>query len=146
MEIEWPVTPNTSAMTVQVLDNTTAPASILDAGLNCTVRIEWDVPAPTNSILGGSFRLRAYAESIGPGQEIQIGPTKVVPVVPLTAHYSEDILVAAGTLRGEGELDPVSGVLVSGVYKIIAVLQHLNPGPTEASGFSEDTIRMFRTP
>jgi hypothetical protein len=144
MEIEWPVTPNTSAMTVQVLDNTTAPASILDAGLPSTVRITWTVPPPTNTILGGSFRLRAYAESIGPGQEIQIGLTVVVPVTPPTVSYTADILVAAGTLLGEGEA--FGGVLVSGVYKIIAVLQHLNPGPTEASGFAEDTIRMFRTP
>lgn len=144
MEIEWPVGPNSSAMTVQVLDNTPAPASILDAGLPSTVHIEWTVPSPTNTTLGGSFRLRAYAESIGPGQEIQIGPTVVVPVVPPTVSYTADILVPAGTLLGEGEA--FGGVLVSGVYKIIAVLQHLNPGPTEASGFAEDTIRMFRTP
>ena len=144
MEIEWPVTPNTSAMTVQVLDNTTAPASILDAGLQSTVRITWTVPPPTNTILGGSFRLRAYAESIGPGQEIQIGPTENRPVVPGQTNYSADIVVDAGTLRGEGEL--FDGALVSGVYKIVAVLQHLNPGPTEASGFAEATIRMFREP
>lgn len=142
MEIEWPVTPNTSAMTVQVLDNTTAPASILDAGLASTVQITWTVPAPTNALLGGSFRLRAYAESIGPGQEIQIGTTLVVPVVPLQVNYTANIAVAGGTLQGEGDGAPP----VSGVYKIIAVLQHLNPNPTEASGFAEATIRMFRSP
>ena len=144
MSIEWPVAPNSSAMSVQVLDNTAAPANILDAGLQTTVRINWTVPPPLNSTLGGSFRLRAYAESIGPGQEIQIGPTENRPVVPGQTNYAADILVPPNTLRGEGEL--FGGVPVSGVYKIIAVLQHLNGVATEVSGFAEATIRMFRTP
>ena len=144
MTIEWPVAPNSSAMTVQVVDNTAAPANILDSGLQTTVRINLTVPPPNNSTIGGSFRLRAYAESIGPGQEIQIGPTENRPVVPGQTNYAADIVVPPNTLRGEGEL--FGGVAVSGVYKIIAVLQHLNPVATEVSGFAEATIRMFRTP
>ena len=87
MAIEWPVAPNSSAMTVQVLDNTAAPANILDAGLATTVRINWTVLPPHNAILGGSFRLRAFAESIGPGPEVQIGNTVNVPVVPGQKPY-----------------------------------------------------------
>ena len=144
MAIEWPVAPNSSAMTVQVLDNTTAPANILDAGLATTIRINWTIPPPHNATLGGSFRLRAYAESIGPGQEVQLGNTLNVPVVPGQANYTGDIALPGSTLLGEGEL--FGGVPVSGIYKIIAVLQHLNPGATEVSGFAEASIRMFRTP
>lgn len=144
MAIEWPVAPNSSAMTVQVLDNTAAPANILDSGLATTVRINWTVLPPHNAILGGSFRLRAFAESIGPGQEAQIGSTLTVPVVPGQTNYTADIALAGSTLLGEGEL--FGGLPVSGVYKIVAVLQHLNPAATEVSGFAEATIRMFRTP
>lgn len=144
MAIEWPVAPKESEMTVEVRDNTDAPANILDASLETTVHIEWTIPSPLNAILGGSFRLRLYAESIGPGQEIQIGDTLVVDAVPGQTDYAANIVVDGDTLTGEG--DAFNGVIVSGVYKIVAVLQHLNPGPTEVSGFAEETIRMFRAP
>src|SRR5688500_9202922 len=131
-------------MTVRVLDNTAAPANIVDSGLATTVRIYCIVPPPCNSTLDVSFRLRSFAESIGPGQELQIGNTLTVPVVPGQTNYAADIALPGSTLLGEGEL--FGGVPVSGVYKIVAVLQHLNPVATEVSGFAEATIRMFRTP
>jgi len=88
--------------------------------------------------------LRSYVESIGPGQELQIGPTIIVPVVPGTTAYNATITVPGGTLLGEGQI--YNGVPVSGVYEIVAVLQHLNPGPTVVSGFAQDTLKMFRSP
>jgi hypothetical protein len=94
--------------------------------------------------LGGTFQLRAYVESIGPGQEMQLGPDVIVPVVAGQMKYAKTIDIPGGTLLGEGEL--FGGVPVSGVYKIIAVLQHMNPGPTWVSGFAEETIKMFLTP
>jgi len=100
--------------------------------------------------LGGSFQVRAFVESIGPGQEMQLGTDVTVAAVGGLTSYTADIPVPGGTLLGEGELYPplpaVGGVPVSGVYKIIAVLQHLNPGPTFVSGFAEETIKMFLSP
>jgi hypothetical protein len=96
-------------------------------------------------MMGGQFRLRAFVESIGPGQEMQIGPTLNVPVNPGQTNYNATIAVPGNTLRGEGEI--FNGQPVSGVYKIVAVLQHMNGGTaTVVSGFAEDNIRMFRTP
>jgi hypothetical protein len=95
-------------------------------------------------VLGGSFDLRAYVESIGPGPEMQLGPTLSVPVDPGRTNYNRTITIAGSTLLGEGEI--FNGVAVSGVYKIIAVLQHMNPGPTWVSGFAEDSIKMFLSP
>ncbi len=154
MNIEWPDGPETSDMTVEVLDNWPAPpagpATILVASIDSTVHIEWNVPVPHSLILGGSFQLRAYVESIGPGQEMQLGTDVIVPVVPFETNYAADISIPGGTLLGEGELYPpppaAGGVPVSGLYKIVAVLQHLNPGPTWVSGFAEETIKMFLSP
>jgi hypothetical protein len=151
MHIEWPDGPETSDMTVQVPDNwpstPAGPASILVAGIATNAHIEWTVPIPHNLTLGGSFQLRAYVESIGPGPEMQLGADVIVPVVPLATSYSADIPIPGGTLLGEGELYPdASGVPVSGLYKIVAVLQHLNPGPTWVAGFAEETIKMFLSP
>lgn len=148
MTIEWPDGPESSDMTVEVADNWPAPpagpATILVASIDSTVHIQWTVPSPHNLILGGSFQLRAYVESIGPGQEMQLGADVIVPVVALQTDYAADIPIPGGTLLGEGEL--FGGVPVSGLYKIIAVLQHLNPGPTWVSGFAEENIKMFLSP
>ena len=88
--------------------------------------------------------MRAYVECLGPGQEMQLGPTTNEPVIPFQIPYRATIPIPGFTLKGEGEL--WGGVPVSGVYKIVAVLQHLNPGPTIVSGFAEVSLRMFRTP
>lgn len=148
MPIEWPDGPEESTMTVEIPDNWPTPPAgspiILVASEPFKVNIGWTVPTPYDTTLGGSFRLRAYVESIGPGPEIQIGPTLTVPVAPGQTNYTATIDVPAGTLVGEGAT--VDGAPVSGVYRITAVIQHLNPNPTSVSGFVEDTVRMFRTP
>jgi len=148
MTIEWPTGPESSDMTVEVPDNWPSPAAgpstILVSSVPYNVNIKWTVPTPHNMTLGGSFELRAYVESIGPGQELQLGTTLNVPVVGGQTNYTATITVPGGTLLGEGEI--FNGAPVSGVYKIIAVLQHLNPGPTWISGFAEDSVRMFLNP
>ena len=146
--IEWPSAPTSSGMIVDVPDNYPTPPAgppvLLVASLPCNVNISWTVPSPYSTTLGGTFQLRSYVESIGPGQELQIGPTIIVPVVPGTTAYNATITVPGGTLLGEGQI--YNGVPVSGVYEIVAVLQHLNPAPTVVSGYAEDTLKMFRSP
>ena len=148
MAIEFPTGPTTGNMTVEVPDNWPAPPAgppnILVASVPSNVNITWEIPSPHNMSLGGTFSLKAYVESIGPGQEMQLGPTMNVPVVPGQTAYSATINIPANSLRGEGQI--FNGVPVSGVYKIIAVLQHMNPGPTWISGFAEDSIKMFLSP
>lgn len=149
MAIEWPSAPNTTSMSISLTDNWPAPPqgppNILVASLPCVVKVSFDV-ASHGMTLGGRFQVRAYAESIGPGVEKLLGET-VVNVNPgQVTPYAADIHVPGGTLLGEGQPDPVTGTPVSGVYKIVVVMQHLNPGPTYVSGFEEETFRMFLHP
>jgi len=150
MAIEWPDAPETSNMTLDVPDNwptpPAGPPNILVSTIPFTVNIGWEVPPPINQFLGGSFQLKIYVESVGPGQEQQIGQTLIVPVVAGQIDYNSSINIPGRTLLGEGEVFPPTGDEVSGVYKIIAVLQHLNPGPTFVSGFADVTLRMFLNP
>lgn len=141
MGIEWGVFPNESNMSVTVLDNSSAPTNVLDAQDPFDVVVEWEVPDPINDLIGGSFRVRLFAESIGPGPEIQIGSTTNVAAVPNLANYSTTLTVPGSTLLGE-DVAPSS----SGVYKIVAVLQHLNGGANEVSGFAESPLIQMRTP
>lgn len=148
MAIEFPTGPQTGAMSISVPDNwpnpATGPSDILVASVPFHVNVKWDIPSPHNMTLGGSFQLRAYVESIGPGQEMQLGATQVVAVVPGQTSYAHAITIPGNTLLGEGQL--FGGVPVSGVYKIVCVLQHLNPGPTFISGYAEESLRMFLQP
>jgi hypothetical protein len=144
MGIEWTPLGFESDMTMEVRDNTLGETYVLDSGLPFNVTVRWEIPAPVVPGLGGSFRIRVYAESVGPGPELQIGPTATV-AVNFTADYATVITIPGSTLPGEGEL--FNGVPASGVYKLVAVLQHLNPGANEISGYAEfDHLLQMRTP
>lgn len=144
MSIEWAPLGFESAMSMEVRDNTLGETSVLDSSAPFNVAVRFEIPPPVVPTLGGSFRIRVYAESVGPGEEKQIGATALVPVTGAAA-YTTVIAVPAGTLTGEGAAS--GGVIVSGVYKLVAVLQHLNPGPNEVSGYAESTgLIQIRTP
>ena len=150
MAIEWG-NPNPSTyMGATILDNSGAPPTdVLEAGAPFKIKVKWAVPAtllPFLNPAGDSFRLRAFAESVGPGQEMQIGGTAVVPAVAGASTYEFIMNVASNPLIGEGGL--FGAIPVSGVYNIVVVLQHLSVGvPTVVSGFSEypNTV-MFKLP
>lgn len=145
MAIEWTPLGFESDMKMEVRDNTLGETYVLDSGLPFNVTVRWEIPAPVVPTLGGSFRIRVYAESIGPGPELQIGAANPPVPVNFTANYATVISIPGGTLPGEGEI--FNGVPVSGVYKLVAVLQHLNPGPNEVSGYAEfEHLLQMRTP
>lgn len=145
MAIEWGGLNLSSAMTCSVLDNTSAPATVLDASQPFTVNVNWTVPAGIAALLNAAhaFRLRAYVESFGPGQEQQIGGTVNVAAVTSQLNYGPHaIAVPANTLLGEGAGTPP----VSGTYRVVTVLQLLNGGATEDSGFAAGPIIQLRAP
>jgi hypothetical protein len=146
MTIEWGGLNLQSNTVCQVLDPGDAPTTVLDANVAFRVRVIWTVPPGLAPFLGGQFRLRCFAESVGPGQEQQIGGTELVPVVPGQTNYSRDMTVGANALQGEGVNDPVTGQPVSGMYRIATVIQHLNGGPTMGSGFAADALIQMRQP
>lgn len=149
MAIEWGSTPYVSSITHFIHDNTgKAPTDVMQAGVPFAVHVTWEVPPQLVPYIGSSdsFRLRAFSESIGPGPEIQVGGTVLVAGVPGQTRYDQHIVVDPNTLPGEGQL--FQGDAVSGCYKIVVVMQHLNGGaPTTTSGCSDDQpIVMFKAP
>jgi hypothetical protein len=141
MPIEWGGINLQSNISATVLDNTAAPSTVLDANLPFTVAVSWSVPPALAPFLGGSFRVRCYAESIGPGPEQQIGALNQA-VVAGQVNYAGNVPVPGNALPGEGAGAPP----VSGVYKIVTVIQHINGGATEGSGFSEQPVIQLRQP
>ena len=148
MAIEWGVLNLSTSMTFNVLDGTgLAPTEVLPAGAPFQVSVHWQVPAGVAAFVGAgdTFRLRAYAESIGPGQELPIGQV-IVAGVAFQENYNSTINVNPNPLLGEEQL--FGGLPVSGVYNVICVLQHLNGGvPTMNSGMADyQRTVMFRAP
>lgn len=143
--IEWGTYPQASDMGMFAHDNTASPpTSVLAAGTQFFLHVYWEVPAAVAAVIGGAFRIRAFAESMGPGPEKQLGVTLDVPAVPNQTRYDVHVTVPAGTLPGEGEL--FNGVPVSGMYKFVSALQHLNPGPNRVSGYCDGPLVQLKTP
>lgn len=143
--IEWGIFPNQSTMGMFAHDNTASPpTTVLDAGTPFLAHVYWEVPAAIAGVIGGNFRIRTFAESMGPGPDKQIGATLSVPAVPGQTRYDVHINVPAGTLPGEGEL--FNGAPVSGIYKLVAALQHMNPGANEVSGYCDGPLVQMKTP
>ena len=122
------------SVTATVLDNNGAPATVLEAHEPFTVRAEWQISPLAALLLGGEWQLAAYVESIGPGQEQQVGPTVTVALTG-TTNYNADIIVPADTLPD----DPAPPT--SGVYKTVTVLTHRNFGAvTDVVGIVEGPV------
>ncbi len=126
---------------------------VVDPSKPFTINVEWqltgdDVPLYLAALGNGSNRwsVEAYAESMGPGPEIQIASTTVA-VGPAASprSYQATLTVPANTLP---EGNPGNGG-PSGVYKLVttcfldANLQH--PG-FDIAGFAEGPIIRVENP
>jgi hypothetical protein len=134
---------------VRVLDPGGAPETIIDTDDTFTVQVRWSVEEPGAAVLGGRWLVRAYAESIGPGQEQQLGQTRFINVgnftpiagPPAARGYEANVAVPAGTLAAESATS-------SGVYKLAVIVTHENPNgsATALAGFSEGPVIQMREP
>jgi hypothetical protein len=135
-EIQFPATlPGSTSFDAWAVDNNGAPGNVLEARLPFTIEVKWSVSPAIALILGGDWEVKAYAEALGPGPELQLGATVIVPVNGGT-QYSAVITVPPGTLP---DLDPtLPNPPTSGAYKIVVLLSHRNFGSyTDVSAIVE---------
>jgi len=125
---------------VLIRDHDGNPNKVIDNELPFDVKVDWTVnPAATAVLLEGTWRVRAYAESIGPGPEKAIGSVDVQATGGLA--YTATITVPVNTLPADVPPD-------SGVYKLVVVITYRthNNAPTEIAAFSEGPTFMLRQP
>ena len=106
--------------TADVLDNNGNPSTVLDAGLQFTIRTSWSIDPLAALLMGGDWQVASYVEAIGPGAEQQVGPTQTVPLNGGT-NYATDIVVPP-TLPNNLPAGQ------SGAYKLVTLLTHVNFG------------------
>jgi hypothetical protein len=118
--IQFPIGPlGPGAFGATVIDNNGNPSTVLEANADFRIDVLWSIDPISALLLGGQWELAAYVESIGPGPELQVGNTEVVPLNG-TQNYAATIVVPAGSLPNNPSPPD------SGVYKIVTVLTHRN--------------------
>ena len=122
-DIQFPnvLFPPPGEFTAVLNDNNGVPSSVIDACTEFTIDAKWEISLLAALLMGGDWQVAAYAESIGPGEEKQIGPTQTVALNGGT-NYATQIKVPANTLPDN--VPPGQ----SGAYKIVVLLTHLNFG------------------
>jgi hypothetical protein len=126
---------------------------VINQNRDFEVLVSWEVFQPFAPLwveglgaLGASWNVRVYAESVGPGDEIEIGSTAVdvSANVACSVHggivncrgYSATVPVPAGTLKEDSPSQ-------SGVYKLVATVflnSNLGEPGFDMAGYQEGPV------
>ena len=96
-------------------DTLYSASTVLEASQPFRIEAVWSIDAESARVLGGQWEVSAYVESFGPGPDLQVGPTQVLPLDG-SLNYGTVIVVPAGTFP-DNPAAPSPGV-----YKVIGVL------------------------
>ncbi|GIK40001.1 MAG: hypothetical protein KJ077_19500 [Anaerolineae bacterium] len=111
------------------------PSTIIQTEDAWRIRVNWQISGAAAPMLAGDWTVRAFLESIGPGFEGQVGPTRVVPLNPpapaLVRNYTTDIDVPGNTVA-------------AGTYKLVTLINYAHLGvPGEMAAFVEGPVLQF---
>lgn len=126
----------TGTLSATVAEPGAAPSNIIQAEHAWQIDVEWQIDGAPAMFLGGDWEVAAYAESIGAGDEKQVGATQTVPlsnapVLPLPRKYNATISVPSAAVN------PVQG-LKEGRYRLVVSILYKNGGvPLEMAAFQE---------
>jgi hypothetical protein len=142
MPFDVPTGLTTSGPTVEVYNAAGNVDRVLDTGESFSIQIDWAISGGSAPLLAGTWTVRAFAESVGPGPEVLLGTASVALAGPLSFSATIPIPAPAGNQLPSGP-PPISGV-----YKIVTVITHTNAfgAATEMAGFEEGPVIQMRTP
>ena len=136
-----PLTAN-GTFTAVVNDNAGLPTNVIEASQDFTVDCKWNIDPITASLLGGTWHVDLYAESIGGGFEGRLAGNSEA-VVPGQTSYSSKITVPANTLPNDPPVHPINND--SSVFKMVVVLRHHNGNVTTSiTALSEGPVVLVR--
>lgn len=118
-----------------------APATIISTAVAWSVHIEWEIHGLFALGLAGDWHVKAFLESMGPGVEMQAGPTQNIPLAagvfqaPDRRNYTANIPVAAGATP-------------AGVYKLVTTVTYTEPSgqPGPMAAYQEGPVLQFFEP
>lgn len=128
---------------------------VVDPSKAFDIKVDWEVSdflAPLWVTVGANWNVRVYAESVGPGQEIEIGNVlvpvansivcSVNPPPAVCKGYTATVTVAANTLQENSATD-------SGIYKLVTCVfldSNLGAPGFDMTGFREGPIIKAEVP
>jgi hypothetical protein len=131
MSTEIHIFPNpivaSGTFTAVLQDNAGVPTDVIEASLPFQADCQWDIDPITAGLLGGTWHVDLYAESLGGGFEGRLAGA-FVNVVPGQQNYAATIVVPANTLPDNPSVHPLGND--SHVFKMVIVLTHHNGNVT----------------
>ncbi len=130
-----------------------SPTTIIRTDQPWRVHIEWRTRGLAAAVQGGQFKVNAYLESIGPGQDLRLplataiskpllsGVLSAVPAPDFWQRdYAADVSVAPGVVPTDPE--------ASRPYKLVVAITYDMPSgtPGPMAGFQEGPILQFYVP
>lgn len=130
-------------VSINVLDPDGNPNMVLELNQPWSLEVTWYIDGPTVSSLGGTWEIKAFLESMGPGFENQVGPTLSKSLVNIDASstpthlvYKDTIAVPAGTPPDEA------------IYRVTTTVTYRNifGNRMAMAGFSTGPMIQFYSP
>jgi len=131
-------------ITATVLDPSgNPPSTIIKTTDAWAIQVDWSAGGPVAGVMGGTWHVKVFVESIGGGFEGPVGSADVavgsVPPAPLPRNYTTSVLVPAGTVP--------AGPLKVRAYKVVSLLTYDNLGVTwELAAYHEGPIIQIYEP
>ncbi len=133
-----------------VLDPDLNPNNILQENLGGTCQMDWSFTGSATQFLEQTtFTVNLYAESIGPGPDVQVGPSVIVPGsahtppglnAPPPWNYTANVAIPPNSL-------PATGPNASGVYRLTTVITNSIGGQRDQlAGFVDGPVIEMRSP
>ena len=139
---------------IKVLDPDGHPNHVLDPSKDFKVELEWNLTGQLVPLHldwpGAEFEIKVFAESMGPGPELELTDPIKVPTGTYTGGYFDRTYKAVVEIDGGqlpehkpgGTAEAPGQEPASGVYKLVTTvwLNGAIPGPYDVIGFEEGPI------
>lgn len=125
-----------------------APSTIIRTDQTWHIHVSWQTTGLVTGMIGGSWHIHAYLESVGPGNDVSVvdPADHVIPLTPGVSpvNYNVVLDIPANVVG----LPPGTGMNDTGLYKLVVALSYIDlsndPGPMAA--FEEGPILHFYNP
>ncbi|GEM_PF-1770965 len=136
-DIDFPAPPPvfTGCLSANVIGEQGKPQRMLGKNAPFEIEVLWEVGGHAAFLVTGSWKIEAFAESLGPGESAFLGQT----TTPITKAPPDTWTVRLN-------VPPDTLTPVSGVYKILVVLSHMDVfgEETPICGFTDGPIIKVR--
>jgi hypothetical protein len=111
---------------------------IVPASHPCRIHIEWRVSGSLVPTLDGKWQITGYAESIGPGIELQMGNVRLVDI-------SEGVWINSTKRHYYTDIDVASSTFKPGLYKLVVTINLISStgSPVPIAAYEELPIVEF---